>query len=336
MATSVISPLQQILYPQQKRKINYGFEDDKRIKTSCNQQQKRKITEEQSQKAKRIKTTTYTPTPPVSPPLLMSNTKELSDDYNRAQNKRLRLLSLKCGNTIRKSYFVEKKLCLVLDLDHTLLHSVRVQDVISADERDYLNEMVSSPTEDSYGDNLYITTVNGGERYTKLRPHTREFLKKASGMFQLFIYTMGTRAYARKMGKLLDPENVFFKKNINVVSREDSTSETTKNLDVLAGPNERNTVIIDDTRCVWPNNNRNLIEINKYKYFTDEKLGYQLNKDVDEEDESLKSILEVLEDVHKTFFDFHPVPQSGSAELEEFAKSVDVRPVLGAFTSNEV
>ncbi|MCL7033513.1 hypothetical protein MKW94_005411 [Papaver nudicaule] len=329
MATSVISPLQQILYRQQrKRKIN--IEDY--------------ISEEESKKAKRIKTTRYTPpvtpvakkSPPPPPPLLMSNTKELSDDYNRAQNKRLRLLSLKCGNTIRKSSFVEKKLCLVLDLDHTLLHSVRVQDVVSANERDYLNERVSSPTEDSYGDNLYITTVNGGERYTKLRPHTREFLKKASGMFQLFIYTMGTRAYARKMGKLLDPENVFFKKNINVVSREDSTSETAKNLDVLVGPNGRNTVIIDDTKSVWPNNNRNLIEIDKYKYFTDEKLGYQLNRDVDEEDGALKSILEVLEDIHKTFFDFHPVPQSGSAELEEYAKSVDVRPVLGAFTSNEV
>ncbi|MCL7028152.1 hypothetical protein MKW94_003873 [Papaver nudicaule] len=194
---------------------------------------------------------------------------------------------------------------------------------VPTEEQQYLNLRSSSPTENLDGDNLY----NLGNKYTKLRPHTREFLQKASGMFELFVYTMGGRDYARDMVKLLDPEGVYFKNNVNVASKDDSTDRKRKNLDVLAGPNERNTIIIDDTDYVWEKNRKNLIQIPKYKYFTDAKLGCKLNKDVDEEDDALMSFLDVLQDVHRTFFELYPVPKDGVA-LREYAKSVDVTPIL--------
>ncbi|MCL7026429.1 hypothetical protein MKW94_029416 [Papaver nudicaule] len=236
------------------------------------------------------------------------------------------------GNIRRQSFFARKKLlCLVLDLDHTLLHSVRIKDV-PMDEQEYLNMRVSS-RKDTDGNNLYKIKHQNVGMYTKLRPYTREFLKEASGMFKLFIYTTGTRGYAREMGRLLDPDDVLFENNI--VSRDDSTVENKKNLDVLAGSDEKNTIIIDDTRHVWKEHGENLIKIDKYMYFSVVKRGYKLKKDggkgfVDEDD-ALKSISEVLRGVHKMFFASFPVPRT-CHEFQEYAKSVDVRPVLKEYS----
>ncbi|KAI3991423.1 hypothetical protein MKX01_006722 [Papaver californicum] len=70
---------------------------------------------------------------------------------------------------------------------------------------------------DSSETNLY----NHNGRYTKLRPFTREFLKEASTMFTLYVYTMGSRGYARQMATILDPQSVYFKPR--VISKDDST-----------------------------------------------------------------------------------------------------------------
>ncbi|KAI3894430.1 hypothetical protein MKW92_002652 [Papaver armeniacum] len=264
----------------------------------------------------------YNPHASVVPPLMVSNnTEELS--FNQKQNKRLILNSRMLGNTFRKAFFERKKLCLVLDLDHTLLHSVRVQDV-SAEDQEYLNLRVSS-MKDLDGNSLYKHM--GCSRYTKIRPHTREFLMEATKNFELFIYTMGGRDYAAEIGRLLDPQGKIFKSRI--VSKDDSTKENRKNLDVLSGPNELNTIIVDDTKRVWKKNKRNLIWIEKYNYFTEG--GHILNKDgSDDEDVALESVTEILQGVHKKFFEFYPVPSSPD-ELKEYIKSVDVRPLLQRF-----
>ncbi|KAI3926942.1 hypothetical protein MKX01_032857 [Papaver californicum] len=103
------------------------------------------------------------------------------------------------------------------------------------------------------------------------------------------------------MGRILDL-GVIFKSRI--VSRDDSSKDNRKNLDVLAGPNEKKTIIIDDTKHVWEENEKNLIRIDKYNYFTER--GHKLKKDDEEgfsdEDEALESISEVLRCVHKIFF----------------------------------
>ncbi|KAI3910606.1 hypothetical protein MKW92_003963 [Papaver armeniacum] len=79
------------------------------------------------------------------------------------------------------------------------------------------------------------------------------------------------------MGRLLDPQGKIFKSRI--VSKDDSTKENRKNLDVLSGPNELNTIIVDDTKRVWKKNKRNLIWIEKYNYFTE---GGHILKEFDE------------------------------------------------------
>lgn len=82
---------------------------------------------------------------------------------------------------------------------------------------------------------------------TKLRPFIRTFLKEASEMFEMYVYTMGDRAYALEMAKLLDPKKEYF--GDRVISRDDGTLKNQKGLDIVLGQ-ESAVLILDDTENV--------------------------------------------------------------------------------------
>ena len=82
---------------------------------------------------------------------------------------------------------------------------------------------------------------------TKLRPFIRTFLKEASEMFEMYVYTMGDRAYALEMAKLLDPKKEYF--GDRVISRDDGTQKNQKGLDIVLGQ-ESAVLILDDTENV--------------------------------------------------------------------------------------
>lgn len=82
---------------------------------------------------------------------------------------------------------------------------------------------------------------------TKLRPFVHTFLKEASQLFEMYIYTMGERAYAYEMAKLLDPKREYF--SSKVISRDDGTQKHQKGLDVVLG-HESAVLILDDTENV--------------------------------------------------------------------------------------
>ena len=100
-----------------------------------------------------------------------------------------------------------------------------------------------------------ISDVSGGDIFmlefmhmmTKLRPFVHSFLKEASTMFVMYIYTMGDRPYARQMAKLLDPKGEYFGERI--ISRDDGTMKHQKSLDVVLGQ-EKAVLILDDTENV--------------------------------------------------------------------------------------
>ncbi|RHN74401.1 putative protein-serine/threonine phosphatase [Medicago truncatula] len=52
------------------------------------------------------------------------------------------------------------------------------------------------------------------QRMNKLRPFVRTFLKEASEVFEMYIYTMGIRQYSLEMAKLLDPQVEYFKDKV--------------------------------------------------------------------------------------------------------------------------
>uniref|UniRef100_A0A7N0T5E8 RNA polymerase II C-terminal domain phosphatase-like n=1 Tax=Kalanchoe fedtschenkoi TaxID=63787 RepID=A0A7N0T5E8_KALFE len=174
-----------------------------------------------------------------------------------------------------KSLFRRKKLCMVLDLDHTLLHS--------ASEGE---QRVPNPADDIFP--LVPRIV------TKLRPSVREFLKEASTMFEMYIYTMGSSEYAAAAAKLLDPTGEYF--DTRIISRDDVDVVTgLKSLDFVLAQ-DRSVVILDDTEAVWSRHKDNLVVIERYTYFGSGQRGVSGGDDI------LTTVLRALKRVHCKFF----------------------------------
>ncbi|CAH8252945.1 unnamed protein product [Arabidopsis lyrata] len=185
----------------------------------------------------------------------------------------------------------ERKLHVVLDLDHTLLHSVMVSR-LSEGEKYLLRE--SDLRED-------LWTLDR-EMLIKLRPFVHEFLNEANEFFSMYVYTMGNRDYAQAVLKLIDPKKVYF--GDRVITRDESGFSKTLDL-VLA--DECGVVIVDDTRHVWPDHERNLLQITKYSYFRDynqedSKSYAEEKRDESRSQGSLANVLKVLKKIHQEFF----------------------------------
>ncbi|XP_038972761.1 RNA polymerase II C-terminal domain phosphatase-like 4 [Phoenix dactylifera] len=218
-----------------------------------------------------------------------------------------------------KNLLREKKLILILDLDHTLLNSTRLADVSL--EEEYLLRQADSIKDDP---KRSLFKLDAMHMLTKLRPFVHTFLKEASSMFEMYIYTMAERSYALEIAKLLDPEKVYF--NSKVISQADCTQRHQKGLDVVLGA-ENIVLILDDTEFVWQKHKENLILMERYHFFSSScrQFGFnakslsELKKDERESDGALATILNVLKCTHQMFFD--PV-------LGTDLSSGDVRQVL--------
>ncbi|XP_024030539.1 RNA polymerase II C-terminal domain phosphatase-like 4 [Morus notabilis] len=211
----------------------------------------------------------------------------------------VRLRSTDMKNLIR-----HKKLCLVLDLDHTLLNSTRLVDLSS--EEQYLKSQAFSPQDASEGSLFVLEAMH---MMTKLRPFVRNFLKEVYNLFELYVYTMGDRPYALAMAKLLDPRREYF--GDRIISRDDGTLKHQKGLDVVLGQ-ESAVLILDDTENAWIKHHKeNLILMERYHFFrsSTHQFGYnckslsELKSDESETEGALVTVLNVLKQVHSMFFD---------------------------------
>ncbi|KAK7273161.1 hypothetical protein RIF29_14209 [Crotalaria pallida] len=221
--------------------------------------------------------------------------------------------------------FATRKLCLVLDLDHTLLNSAKFVEVDPVHD-----EILRKKEEqDREKPHRHLFRFPHMGMWTKLRPGIWNFLEKASKLYELHLYTMGNKLYATEMAKVLDPKGTLFAGR--VISKGDDTDSVdgedrapkTKDLEGVLGM-ESAVVIIDDSVRVWPHNKLNLIVVERYTYFPISRRQFGLpgpsllEIDHDERPEAgtLASSLGVIERIHKNFF--------ASQSLEE----VDVRNIL--------
>jgi len=96
----------------------------------------------------------------------------------------------------------QQKLSLVLDLDHTLVHATA--DVRAREHSDRRSDirtlilpvMVEPPQ------------THWMQHYVKLRPHVKEFLTQAQSLYEISVYTAGTRMYAEHVCMLLSRDMV--------------------------------------------------------------------------------------------------------------------------------
>ncbi|WZZ41136.1 hypothetical protein YC2023_037395 [Brassica napus] len=210
-------------------------------------------------------------------------------DKTKRRNKPSRL------NEEKKKKKKKKKLHLVLDLDHTLLHSIHVSKLSQKEK--YLIEEVGSRV-----DLWKFDKGNPNEHLIKLRPFLDEFLREANKLFYMYVYTMGTYRYAQNVLSLIDPDKLYF--GDRVITREKSPHK--KTLDLLSA-DKRRVVIVDDTSSVWPQHKRNLLEIAKYIYFRDGmkwESYAEKKRDESRSKGALSNVLKLLQQAHRRFQDF--------------------------------
>ncbi|CAH8379734.1 unnamed protein product [Eruca vesicaria subsp. sativa] len=150
----------------------------------------------------------------------------------------------------------QKKLHLVLGLEHILIHAIKLSKISHDDSRLLLtrDDIFRLPN-----DNLLV----------KLRPFVRDFLSEAKEFFTMHVCTNYGPDHAKKVVNLLDPHMVYFGNRI-ITSRD---SDGLKSLElVLAEP--RGVIVVDYDPRLWRmRDSPNLVVISpKYEYFKASKV----------------------------------------------------------------
>lgn len=164
----------------------------------------------------------------------------------------------------KRRLLASRKLSLVVDLDQTIIHAT-VDPTVAEWQEDPTN-----PNYEAVKDVRKFQLVDDGPGmrgcwyYIKLRPGLEDFLKSISSLYELHIYTMGTRAYAQNIANIVDPDRKIFADRI--LSRDESGSLTAKNLQRLFPVDTKMVVIIDDRGDVWKWSD-NLIRVFPYDFF---------------------------------------------------------------------
>lgn len=173
----------------------------------------------------------------------------------------------KAESELQRRLLNDKKLSLVVDLDQTIIHAC-VDSTVGDWQRD-----PNSPNHEAVKDVKAFQLDDGAPRglasrcwyYIKMRPGLKEFLEKVSQLYELHVYTMGTRAYALSIAKIVDPEKKLF--GDRIISRDENGNMTAKRLERLFPVDTKMVVIIDDRADVWPMNRANLIKVHPYEFF---------------------------------------------------------------------
>ncbi|EKG22436.1 BRCT domain-containing protein [Macrophomina phaseolina MS6] len=173
-------------------------------------------------------------------------------------------VAIRAEEEAKRRLLSNKKLSLVVDLDQTIIHAT-VDPTVAEWQKDPEN-----PNYEAVKDVQSFQLLDNGPGgrgcwyYIKLRPGLREFLENISKVYELHIYTMGTRAYAQNIAKIVDPNRKIF--GDRILSRDESGSLTVKTLHRIFPVDTKMVVIIDDRGDVWSWSN-NLIKVTPYDFF---------------------------------------------------------------------
>jgi len=157
-----------------------------------------------------------------------------------------------------------RKLSLVVDLDQTIIHATVDPTVGEWKDDPFCVNHESVKDVQAFKLEEDVSGGRGTWYYVKMRPGLKEFLEHISKLFELHIYTMGTRAYAMAVKKIVDPDGTIFGER--VLSRDESGSMTQKSLHRLFPVDTKMVVIIDDRGDVWKWTD-SLVKVRPYDFF---------------------------------------------------------------------
>ena len=132
-----------------------------------------------------------------------------------------------------------RKLALLVDLDHTLIHTtndnvdlnvkvtwtlifiVRIKCFLKLNN---LHCVIMVSSKDVF--HFKLPGNSSLHYHVRLRPYTREFLKNMSTLYELHIFTFGSRGYAHRIAKIIDEKGHYFSHRI--LSRDECFSSHSK------------------------------------------------------------------------------------------------------------
>jgi len=198
--------------------------------------------------------------------------------------------ALKEEKKFMEKLFESKRLMLVLDIDHTLVHSCS-------------STLVDPNT---INDCEKFIDKSGYSYIIKFRPFLEAFMKDIGPLFDTYIYSHGSQKYANRIANLIDPKEITIKQT-KVLGREEREIDLKlKNLENLLPANQTASIIIDDRNDVWANKS-NLIMIFPYVHFDTEYNSYDRNiyskLPGNSQDCSLFYFGKLLKNIHSLFFD---------------------------------
>ncbi|WUR03063.1 RNA polymerase II subunit A C-terminal domain phosphatase (FCP1) [Vairimorpha necatrix] len=135
-----------------------------------------------------------------------------------------------------------KKLILVLDLDQTILHTTITKE---------------------YMEGYYNFIINDISYCVKLRPYLNYMLECLYKKYEIHVYTMGSKVYAKKIVKIIDPSKKYIGNRI--LSRDENGLGFKKDLNRLFSIHS-NVVILDDRDDIWDYSS-NLILVKPFFYW---------------------------------------------------------------------
>lgn len=202
----------------------------------------------------------------------------------------------------------DRKLSLVLDLDQTLVHAMKIRELLADTfggingrsltevESFILNRLVPSdnpkllesfteriefhtssmtspiPGFVSEPRQLLVTRLDGEIYLIKLRPGLRQFIAKLAQVYELHIYTKANRNYLNFLLYELDPVGKLF---TSAVARDDSPDLDTdlKILNRVCCRDMREVVVFDDRVDVWNETPANVVRAQPYNFLTVKKVA---------------------------------------------------------------
>ncbi|KAN0021657.1 hypothetical protein ACTFIU_003801 [Dictyostelium citrinum] len=191
---------------------------------------------------------------------------------NQHVEMKIKSLLTKDGSWINPNFDAKSsngspKMYLIVDIDHTLLHSTKDPNAESYYIKDNsINKFTITETNETF--------------YVKQRPNAIEFLSSLSSQFKIYLYSFHPKYYVEQLALILDPNRSIFTK---VITKEVIESVEPLPINSIGKPyivfNNQNfskifnfeavnqMIILDDREDVWRNFQDNLILLDTFKFF---------------------------------------------------------------------
>ena len=178
--------------------------------------------------------------------------REFEESHHRRYKPQTQPISPRHWGLTRDYLKSNRKLILLVDLDHTIINSCS----------------------DDLSCHIFKKGLTQCSTFAlRSRPFLQGFLREVSEAYEMVVTTFGGIEYAKEIVKVIDPSKRYFKNRI--LAKDDIDVHALKKehvFDLLPHEVQDMIVIIDDNPCVWPTTP--IIPVDKYTFFHNDNQAF--------------------------------------------------------------